>query len=387
MAVSVRTHGPAGRAADDTGTPGSGEPVARALRDLAAGRPVIVRETGVERESDATLVLAAEKASPTSLAFMIRHTSGFVCVALPGPDCDRLGLPPMVPAGRGSVPTGYTVTVDAITGVTTGISASERALTITALSDPATVPGDLVRPGHVVPCRAVDGGVLVRPGPAEAAVDLARAAGMRPAGAFAGIVSRRGHGDITGDELDELAATHAVTVVQVADLIAYRRRTERRVGRQAVVHLPTAHGAFRVIGYRGAGAEQLAFTVPDSGSGEHVPFSVHVECVLGDVISSPRCDCARELDTSLAAMQRLGRGVLIYLRPPAGERPLARALRAHTLADARVATPFVGDRHKRDLDEVDLDLVADILEDLGVRSTHPLRVRGNYVPPRGDAAV
>jgi 3,4-dihydroxy 2-butanone 4-phosphate synthase/GTP cyclohydrolase II len=354
------------------------DPVTQAMRDIAAGRPVIVLGSGAKREHPASLVFAAEHASPALLAFAVRHTSGFICVALPGSECDRLQLPRMHPPDDESSTAAYTVTVDAIAGVTTGISAAERALTIRALSDPDTTPADFTRPGHVVGCRATEGGVLRKPGQAEAAVDVVRAAGLRAAAALCGIISEHTHTDIRSDELDDFAATHQLTTISIDDLVDYRRRNESAIRQEAKVWLPTAHGPFRVTGYTAILSDQeyLAFTAGDIGTTDPVPLAVHAECVLGDVIESARCACGKDLNASLRTMQRLGRGIVIYRRRTTRQSGLAVQLRAHTLAEAQVATLFADDGHQPELDQNGLREIVEILHDLDVRSPDPLHTEG-----------
>jgi 3,4-dihydroxy 2-butanone 4-phosphate synthase / GTP cyclohydrolase II len=236
--------------------PGSARPcapqtaVVQAIADIAVGRPVVVIDDE-HRENEGDLIFAAEKATPQLLAFTIRYTSGYLCVPLVSADCDRLELPPMCPVNEDPKRTGYTVTVDARSGVTTGISASDRAFTARLLADPASRPTDFIRPGHILPLRALDGGVLRRPGHTEAAVDLTRMAGLRPAGVIAEIVSERDIGGMArGAELQDFCATHHLTLVTIADLIAYRRRVEtHQLVRTAEACLPTADGMQPALGF------------------------------------------------------------------------------------------------------------------------------------------
>ncbi|MGH3837743.1 MAG: 3,4-dihydroxy-2-butanone-4-phosphate synthase, partial [Pseudonocardiaceae bacterium] len=241
----------------------------RAIADVAAGRPVIVVDDE-ERENEGDLIFAAARATPELLAFMVRYTSGYICVALTGDDCDRLDLPPMFHTNQDKRGTAYTVTVDAREGVTTGISAADRARTIRLLADPDAKSVDFIRPGHVVPLRAKEGGVLRRPGHTEASVDLARLAGLPPAGALCEIVSAKEDGEMARrDELEVFAAEHHLALITIADLIAYRRRFEKQVERVAEARIPTVHGEFRAIGFDSLldGVEHIALVTGDIGDG------------------------------------------------------------------------------------------------------------------------
>ena len=223
--------------------------IERAIKDIAAGRPVVVVDDE-DRENEGDLIFAAEKATPELLAFMVRYTSGYVCVALTDSDCDRLDLPPMYHTNQDQRGTAYTVTVDAREGISTGISAADRARTIRLLADPTAKATDFNRPGHVVPLRARDGGVLRRPGHTEASVDLARLAGLSPAGVLCEIVSQKVEEEMARrEELEVFAADHDLALITIADLIAYRRRVETQVERVAEARIPTAHGVFTAVGF------------------------------------------------------------------------------------------------------------------------------------------
>src|SRR6185437_14289971 len=222
------------------------------------------------------LIFAAARATPELVAFMVRYTSGYICVALTGKDCDRLDLPPMYHTNQDKRGTAYTVTVDAREGVSTGISAADRSRTIRLLADPATQPVDLARPGHVVPLRAKAGGVLRRPGHTEAAIDLALLAGLRPAGVLCELVNDDGTMQRMPD-MEKFAAEHGLTLITIADLIAYRRRTEKQVERIAEARLPTEYGVFTAYGYTAAhdGTEHVALVMGDLGDGADVLVRVH----------------------------------------------------------------------------------------------------------------
>ncbi|MBB5435759.1 3,4-dihydroxy 2-butanone 4-phosphate synthase/GTP cyclohydrolase II [Nocardiopsis composta] len=358
-----------------------------AIGDIAAGRPVVVVDDE-NRENEGDLIFAAEAATPELLAFMIRYTSGVVCTAMTGEDLDRLELPLMTTANEEGMGTAYTVTVDARTGVTTGISAADRARTITLLASARSTAADLVRPGHVLPLRARPGGVLVRRGHTEAAVDLARLAGMRPAGVIAEVVNDDG----TMARLPRLRAfadEHGLRLVSIEQLVAHLEETEgaartaeaprtaraREVERAAETRLPNRHGVWRAVGYTGLtdGAEHVALVMGEVADGTGVLARVHSECLTGDAFGSLRCDCGEQLEAAMAEIAAAGRGVLVYLRGHEGRGiGLMDKLRAYRLQDTGADTVDANLELGLPADARDFAAAAGVLADLGVRSVRLL---------------
>ncbi len=309
--------------------------VDRAIKDISEGRPVVVVDDA-DRENEGDIILAASLATPELLAFMIRYTSGVICVPLPGAELDRLHLPLMTSQNTEHMRTAFTLSVDAREGVSTGISAADRATTIARLVDPATTAQDLVRPGHVFPLRYAEGGVLRRPGHTEAAVDLARLAGLPQAGVLAEVVNDDGT-MARLPELREFATAHDLALISIEQLVEYRRRTERQLTREAQTRLPNAFGLWQAYGYRHEidGTEYVALVLGDVADGADVLTRLHSECLTGDVFGSLRCDCGAQLEAAMAAIAAEGRGIVLYLRGHEGRGVgLLSKLRAYELQDA-----------------------------------------------------